>query len=335
MDIKSKLESKEYDFLREEKSLKNTILLTTGGSYAYGTNIETKEHTSDLDIRGIYLNSAQEILSMNCINKPYEHVKTDTVIYPFKQIINLLLNVNPNVIEILGTKEEHLFIYTDEGKLLRDNVDLFLTKRAVNSFGGYAISQLRRLQNALARDEYKQREKEEHIMNSIKRQMKTFEDRYKIVSEEEIKLYIEESKRADLEEEIFIDVNLRKYPLRDLKGMWSEMNNILKDYSKLNHRNNKKDALHLNKHAMHLIRLFLMGIEILEGKGINTYRKNDKELLLDIRNGRYTYDEIFEMVNELDKKFKYAERNSCLPNSPDMNKVNELVMYLNSKVLSM
>ncbi len=40
------------------------------------------------------------------------------------------------------------------------------------------------------------------------------------------------------------------------------------------------------------------------------------------------------MVNELDKKFKYAERNSCLPNSPDMNKVNELVMYLNSKVLS-
>ncbi|MCC0705043.1 hypothetical protein IC213_18465 [Clostridioides sp. ES-S-0049-02] len=59
-----------------------------------------------------------------------------------------------------------------------------------------------------------------------------------------------------------------------------------------------------------------------------------RSFLLAIRNGKYTYDEIFEMVNELDKKFKYAERNSCLPNSPDMNKVNELVMYLNSKVLS-
>ncbi|MDL0295784.1 nucleotidyltransferase domain-containing protein, partial [Clostridioides difficile] len=221
LDIKSRLESKEYNFLREEERLKNRmILLTTGGSFAYGTNIDTPEHISDLDIRGIYLNSAQEILTMNCINKPYENKQTDTVIYPLKQIITLLLNVNPNVIEILGTRKEDLFVCTEEGKLLKDNVDLFLTKRAANSFGGYAISQLRRLQNALARDNYKQKEKEEHIMNSVKRQMKTFEDRYKIVSEEEIKLYIEESKRTDLEEEIFIDVNLKKYPLRDLKGMW-------------------------------------------------------------------------------------------------------------------
>lgn len=335
MDIKSRLESKEYNFLREEERLKNRmILLTTGGSFAYGTNIDTPEHISDLDIRGIYLNSAQEILTMNCINKPYENKETDTVIYPLKQIITLLLNVNPNVIEILGTRKEDLFVCTEEGKLLKDNVDLFLTKRAANSFGGYAISQLRRLQNALARDNYEQKEKEEHIMNSVKRQMKTFEDRYKVVSEEEIKLYIEESKRTDLEEEIFIDVNLKKYPLRDLKGMWSEMNNILKDYSKLNHRNNKKDELHLNKHAMHLIRLFLMGIEILEGKGINTYRENDKEFLLDIRKGKYTYNEIFEIVNELDKNFKYAEKNSCLPNSPDMKKVNELVMYMTNRVLN-
>lgn len=198
MDIKSRLESKEYNFLREEERLKNRmILLTIGGSFAYGTNIDTPEHISDLDIRGIYLNSVQEILTMNCINKPYENKQTDTVIYPLKQIITLLLNVNPNVIEILGTRKEDLFVCTEEGKLLKDNVDLFLTKRAANSFGGYAISQLRRLQNALARDNYEQKEKEEHIMNSVKRQMKTFEDRYKVVSEEEIKLYIEESKRTD------------------------------------------------------------------------------------------------------------------------------------------
>ncbi|HGS9648377.1 TPA: nucleotidyltransferase domain-containing protein [Clostridioides difficile] len=107
-------------------------------------------------MRGIYLNSAQEILTMNCINKPYENKETDTVIYPLKQIITLLLNVNPNVIEILGTRKEDLFVCTEEGKLLKDNVDLFLTKRAANSFGGYAISQLRRLQNALARDNYEQ-----------------------------------------------------------------------------------------------------------------------------------------------------------------------------------
>ena len=52
MDIKSILESKEYDFLRSNSLLKGRILfLTVGGSYAYGTNILG----SDLDIRGVVL----------------------------------------------------------------------------------------------------------------------------------------------------------------------------------------------------------------------------------------------------------------------------------------
>ncbi len=62
-----------------------------------------------------------------------------------------------------------------------------------------------------------------------------------------------------------------------LKNINSDMNNIVKDYSKLNHRNSKKDELHLNKHAMHLIRLLVTGTEILEGKGVNTYREKERE----------------------------------------------------------
>lgn len=34
-----------------------------------------------------------------------------------------------------------------------------------------------------------------------------------------------------------MDVNLSHYPLRDYKGMWSEMNNIVKDYAKIGKRN--------------------------------------------------------------------------------------------------
>ena len=86
------------------------------------------------------------------------------------------------------------------------------------------------------------------------------------------------------------------------------MSNVVKDYGKLNHRNKKKDDLHLNKHAMHLVRLLIMGIEILEGKGINTYREKDREQLLEIRNGKYQkedgsfYKEFFDMVDCLEKK---------------------------------
>lgn len=58
--IRETLKSSEYDFLREDKNLgNNIILLTVGGSHAYGTDIET----SDLDIRGCALNSKMQILT--------------------------------------------------------------------------------------------------------------------------------------------------------------------------------------------------------------------------------------------------------------------------------
>lgn len=331
LQIKEKLNSKEYDFLRLNKSLgKNIILLTTGGSHAYGTDTPK----SDLDIRGITLNSAEEILTMNYNDKPIEDRPTDTVIYFLKQIISLLLNCNPNTIEILGTKEEHLFICSEEGRLLRANADLFLSKKAAASFGGYAIAQLRRLQNALARDSYPQKEKEKHILSSIQKQLLTLPERYKEITKGALNLYLDSSTKEDFDKEIFMDIALKHYPLRDFKNIYSDMNNVLQDYDKLNHRNSKKDELHLNKHAMHLIRLLIMGKEILEGKGIHTYREKEIPLLMDIRNGSFNYNEIFEMVDKFDKEFKYAAENTILPDEPDYDSVQELLIQINKKVIN-
>ncbi|ERI89485.1 hypothetical protein HMPREF1982_04639 [Clostridiales bacterium oral taxon 876 str. F0540] len=330
LQIKEKLNSKDYDFIRLNKSLgKNIILLTTGGSHAYGTNTAN----SDLDIRGITLNSAKEILTMNYNDKPIEDRPTDTVIYFLKQIISLLLNCNPNTIEILGIKEEHLFVCTEEGRLLRDNADLFLSKKAAASFGGYAIAQLRRLQNALARDSYPQKEKEKHILSSIQKQLLTLPERYKDITSGSLNLYLDLSMKEGFDEEIFMDITLKHYPLRDFKNIYSDMNNVLKDYDKLNHRNSKKDELHLNKHAMHLIRLLIMGKEILEGKGIHTYREKEIALLMDIRNGNFNYNDIFEMVDKFDKEFKYAAENTILPDEPDYDGVQELLIQINKKVI--
>lgn len=328
--IKDKLKSFEYDFLRNNEHLgNNIILLTTGGSHAYGTDV----HTSDLDIRGITLERKHEILGLSNFEQFEDHA-TDTTVYGLKKVVALLLNCNPNVIEILGTKEEHLFILAEEGKLLRDNVDLFLSKKAMHSFGGYATSQLRRLQNALARDHYPQIEKEKHILNSILTQIRHLQEHYTAFTDEEIKIYIDKSSRDDFEQEIFMDIRLTHFPLRDFKNIYSEMSNVVKDYARLNHRNKKKDDLHLNKHAMHLIRLLIMGIEILEGKGVNTYRSKDLDFLLDIRNGRYQkedgsfHNEFFEMVDDYEKKLKYAADNSPLPDKPNFNRVEELVVEI-------
>lgn len=255
------------------------------------------------------------------------------MIYGLKKFINLCLNSNPNVLEILGTRPEHLLVITKEGQLLRDNVDLFLSKKAIQSFGNYATAQLRRLQNALARDNYPQAEKEKHILNSILGQMEHLKRTYKSFTGSEINLYIDESDKEDMDTEIFIDIDLKHYPLRDFKNIYSEMSNIVKDYSKLNHRNSKKDELHLNKHAMHLIRLLITGTEILEGKGINTYREKERELFLDIRIGKYSYNDIFEMVDEYERKFKLAAENTSLPDEPNYKRVEELMLEIYGKTI--
>ena len=327
--IKETLKSDEYSFLETSEHLgNNIILLTTGGSHAYGTNIEG----SDLDIRGIAIERPSEIIGLSNFEQ-FENRETDTVIYGLRKVINLLLNCNPNVVEMLGTKEEQLFICNKHGRLLRDNVDLFMSKKAVHSFGGYATAQLRRLQNALARDNYPQQQKEQHILNTINSQLMTIQDRYKDLDNGNLDLYIDKSDKEDYESEIFMSISLENYPLRDFKNIYSEMNNVIRDYGKLNHRNSKKDEKHLLKHAMHLIRLLQMGTEILQGKGVNTHRESTLPLLMDIRNGKYSYDEIFELVDVYEKEFKYAGDNTNLPTKPNYNRIEELVMEINKDVI--
>lgn len=325
--IKNKLQTKEYDFLRTNEHLgNNIILLTLGGSHAYGTNIET----SDIDVRGIALEREQELIGLSNFEQ-FDNSETDTTIYAFRKIINLLLNCNPNVIEILATKDEQLFILKDEGKLLRDNIDLFLSKKCINSFGGYASAQLRRLQNALARDSYPQSEKEKHILSSVMNAMDHLQTHYvDFTKHGELKLYIDESDKEDYDTEIFMDIVLKHFPLRDFKSIYSEMSDITKQYGKLNNRNKKKDEEHLLKHCLHLVRLLEMGTEILEGKGVHTYRPN-REFLLDIRNGKYTYEEIYEFVDVIEKKFKYASDNTELPSKPKFKEIEELVININRR----
>ncbi|HEX2926017.1 MAG TPA: nucleotidyltransferase domain-containing protein [Ruminiclostridium sp.] len=322
--IEERLASCEYDFIRQDPHLgENILLLTTAGSIAYGTDVSG----SDIDIRGISLERKEDILGLSSFEQ-FEDRDTDTVIYGLKKFFSLCLGCNPNVIEILGTRADHLLMITDEGKLLRDNADIFLSKKAVQSFGSYATAQLRRLQNALARDNYPQPQKEKHIFDSLYGQMEHLKRTYTSFTDREINLYIDKTDRKGFDTEIFIDINLTHYPLRDLKNISSDMNNVIRDYDRLNHRNSKKDELHLRKHSMHLIRLLITGAEILEGRGIHTYRENERNLFLDIRKGKYTYDEIFEMVEVYENKFKSAAAKTALPEAPDYRRAEELMIEI-------
>ncbi len=333
--IKEKLKTSEYDFLREDKNLgDNIILLTLGGSHAYGTNNEN----SDLDVRGCTLNSKMQILTNENFEQ-FVNEATDTTIYSFNKLISLLSNCNPNTIELLGNKPEHYLYVSEIGKELIDNAHLFLSKRAAYSFGGYATAQLRRLDNKAVRL-VNQEQRERHILNSIMNAYHTFTEKYFHFEEDSIKLYIDKSEQEEYDTEIFMDVNLHHYPLRDYKSMWSEMNNVVKDYSKIGKRN--KNAIEhnkLGKHMMHLIRLYMMCLDILEKEEIVTYREKEHELLMEIRNGKFLdgdrqpIPEFYEMVDDYEKKLEYAKNNTNLPDNPDYKRINEFVASVNERVV--
>lgn len=333
--IKETISSNKYSFLKESEHLgRNIIMIGLGGSHAYGTAIET----SDLDVRGVALNRKNEILTNEKFEQ-FTNEETDTTIYSFNKIISLLTNCNPNVIELLGLRPEHYLYLSQIGRELLDNKKMFLSKKAVHSFGGYANQQLYRLNQKVAH-KMSQSDLEKHILKTIEFMKADFSKRYSGISDDFMNLYIDKAVQDGYDTEIFMDVKLTHYPLRDYCSMWSELQNVTKAYSKIGKRN--EHALEhgkIAKHSMHLIRLYMMCLDILERGEINTYRAKEHDILMDIRSGKYLNEndqpipEFFEMVNDYEKRLDYAKNNTSLPDNPDYKQINDFVMSVNERVV--
>lgn len=336
MNFKEIIQRKEYDFLRTNPSLGDNIcLLVVGGSHAYGMNTET----SDVDIRGVALNRPNEIIGFQKFEQFLDKT-TDTTIYSFNKIIELLIANNPNIIEMLFTNPKHIIYATPIGQMLIDNRHLFLSQKAFYSFSGFANSQLRRLTNALARGEaYPQVEKEKHIKGTVDEYLLRLPERFKAVTGGEITVTIDDSDKEEFEKEIFCDINLKHFPLRDFNGIMSEITATVRNYDKLDNYNRKNSDLKINKHAAHLIRLYLMGIEILEKGDLTVYREKEHDLLMSIRNGEYmledgTYDSSFlTLVDTLEERMKKAKENTTIQKKSNINEIEKLVMDINRKII--
>lgn len=91
---------------------------------------------------------------------------------------------------------------------------------------------------------------------------------------------------------------------------------------------------------MHLIRLFMMAIDILDNEIIKTHRGNDLELLLKIRNGGFQNEdhtfstEFYDILAHYERELERATNETSLPENPDMEKVATFVEYVNRKVIN-
>lgn len=117
----------------------NIILEGITGSQAYGLATED----SDEDIKGIYAVSTEDILGVFSVKETHDHVDPDWVYHEVGKAINLFMKANPTLLELLFL--DGYTTLTKFGKLLVDNRELFLSNAVKASYGGYALSQARKL----------------------------------------------------------------------------------------------------------------------------------------------------------------------------------------------
>lgn len=114
------------------------IFKALSGSRSYGTNLPT----SDYDYKGIYKNSFDELLSFGY--KEQINTSKDETYYEVRRFLELLSSANPNILELLFTDQKNILVTSKEYELLRKYRKVFLTKKCLNSFGGYAVAQIKK-----------------------------------------------------------------------------------------------------------------------------------------------------------------------------------------------
>lgn len=138
---------------------------------------------------------------------------------------------------------------------------------------------------------------------------------------------------------LLISGNLSNYPVNSLKSLLRGLTTTIDQYEQPQHPKAQKDAAHINKHAMHLVRLYYTAFDILEQGHIIARRDKEREELLAIRNGKYMYQdgayapEFFELVDRLESRFQRDVKETMLPTKPDFGKVEELLVEINKSYL--
>jgi len=319
----------------EEWIENNTILKVYRGSHSYGTN----HKDSDIDLGGVCIPPKDYIIGYHHFeqyeNKNYTNFSAfnkskqpaEIVIYGLHKFINLASGCNPNSIEYLFTNQTHILFINDFGKELIDNRHLFLSKKARHTFGGYAFNQLKRLTNKLPMEEYKIK------LNNLKEKKKEYE-----IHIEKLNHQLESfnNKSSLTNEEAFQKIGIKD----TIKKYIGYIHDIIKEAEKINYQlgggNHNHHGSHKGiidqhgydtKHAMHLLRLLHMGLEILTEGECNVLRP-DNNYLLAIRNGEYSLEYIQEEADRLFKLLDDAYVTSKLPSKPNVEKINDLLCDL-------
>ncbi len=294
---------------------------------------------------------------------PFLDGNNDTVIYELRKIIQLLSGANPNVLELLWLKQ-YPYI-TEVGQHLIKHRKLFLSKKVKHTYSGYAFAQIKKMEshrkwllnppkNKPLPSDFKI-ESEEPLS---KEELNAFLEYLYLIIRGKIE-FLEESEQLYklLTADIDFKGVLKQYTLPDdTLETTQKFTNSRKDFIRLLQRsqsyqvalrewkaylswqeNRNPDRAEMErksgfdlKHGMHCIRLLRSGLEILRSEEITVDRRDagDSEDLRAILQGKYSYEEVMKMAEDLVAEMDKVYQVSTLPHRPDVEQINKLCIEL-------
>lgn len=124
----------------------NIVYEVLSGSHAYGLATEF----ADEDVRGVFMPTSRQLLGFGY--KETRVGQPDVQYHSLKKFVQLCLKANPSLLAWLWVKDEFVTKTSPVGNALRENRHRFLSKLVYKTFGGYATSQLRKMQKSYGFD---------------------------------------------------------------------------------------------------------------------------------------------------------------------------------------
>lgn len=339
--------------LEELKSSGHIIFECISGSKAYGLDTPT----SDTDIRGVFVLPKDQFYGLNYIGQINDETN-DTAYYELRKFIELCSKNNPNILELLNVPEDCVLYkhpIFDQIKM-----SLFLSKQCEKSFANYAYAQIKKargLEKKIVNPVEKERKSVLDFCyvydNSSSMPLKDFLNKRNLKQENcgvtnipHLKdchnLYhsIDIPYKGVIKSDRANEVALSSIPKEERaialmffnKDGYSIYCKRYKEYwdwmEKRNDERYKTTVSHGknydSKNIMHTFRLLHMAKEIAIENTIHV-KRTDRSFLLDIKKGKYEYDELVVWAEERKQELEMLYANSSLHERPNLIKVNNLL----------
>ena len=336
------------------KASGHIIFECISGSRAYGLDTPT----SDTDIRGVFILPKAQFYGLDYIGQ-INNESNDIVYYELRKFMELCSKNNPNILELLNVPDECILYkhpIFDDIKL-----DDFLSKQCEKSFANYAYAQIKKargLEKKIVNPVEKERKSVLDfclVYESGKTMpLRTFLEIKKMKQENcgianisHLKdcnnLYhsLEIPYKGIIKNDRANDVALSSIPKgEEAIGMlffnkdgYSTYCKKYKEYwdwvEKRNEERYKTTVSHGknydSKNMMHTFRLLHMAKEIASENTINV-RRSDREFLLDVKSGKFEYDELVSWAEQRKLELEALYAASNLPERPDLDKINDLLI---------